>query len=78
MSTTADNAPHKRSHNLLVLLPLVIFAGIAALFFFGLIAGDPSKLPSALIGKPVPPTDLPPLENLVVNGKPVPGLKTTC
>ncbi|HWC91971.1 MAG TPA: DsbE family thiol:disulfide interchange protein, partial [Pseudolabrys sp.] len=37
-------------------------------------AGDPSRLPSALIGKPVPPTELPPVPGLEVNGKAVPGL----
>lgn len=74
MSTADDTAPPKRSRSLLLALPLAIFVAIAALFYFGLIAGDPSKLPSALIGKPVPPTNLPPLEALAVNGKPVPGL----
>jgi len=75
MSAADDSAPPRRSRGLLLALPLIIFTAIAALFYFGLIAGDPSKLPSALIGKPVPPTDLPPLEALAVNGKPVPGLK---
>ncbi len=74
MSTADEHARPKRSRGLLLALPLIIFAAIAALFYFGLIAGDPSKLPSALIGKPVPPTNLPPLEALAVNGKPVPGL----
>ncbi|RDV04228.1 DsbE family thiol:disulfide interchange protein [Undibacter mobilis] len=70
---TTETTPRRRS--LVLALPLIIFAAIAALFYFGLIAGDPSKLPSALIGKQVPPTDLPPLEALAINGKPVPGLK---
>ncbi|MCW5688281.1 MAG: DsbE family thiol:disulfide interchange protein, partial [Pseudolabrys sp.] len=34
------------------------------------------KLPSALIGKPVPETNLPPIKDLAINGKPVPGLTT--
>jgi cytochrome c biogenesis protein CcmG/thiol:disulfide interchange protein DsbE len=71
--TTEKTAPAKK-RNLLVLLPLLVFIGIAALFLFGLGEGDPSKLPSALIGKPIPVTDLPPIENLSQNGKPVPGL----
>jgi cytochrome c biogenesis protein CcmG/thiol:disulfide interchange protein DsbE len=45
---------------------------MAALFAFGL-TGDPSKLPSALIGRPVPQTDFPALEGLVDKGKPVAG-----
>lgn len=76
MSSTADGAPRKGARNFIVLLPLVIFIGIAALFYFGLGAGDPSKLPSALIGKPVPATDLPAIKDLAINGKPVPGLTT--
>lgn len=45
-----------------VLLPFFVFAGIAGLFFLALKAGDPSFLPSALIGKPVPQFDLQPLK----------------
>ena len=43
------------------ILPFVIFAALAGLFFVALNAGDPSNLPSALIGKPVPQFELPPL-----------------
>ena len=57
-------------------LPLLVFAGLAALFAVGLTSGDPSKLPSALIGKPAPEIDLEPLEGLNANGQPVPGLAT--
>jgi cytochrome c biogenesis protein CcmG/thiol:disulfide interchange protein DsbE len=59
---------------MLVLLPLAVFLALAALFFFRLGSGDPSKIPSALIGRPAPATSLPPLEGLSQNGKPVPGL----
>lgn len=54
-------------------LPLVIFAALAALFWFRL-GADPSKLPSALIGKQVPQTALPALSGLNDNGTPIPGL----
>lgn len=60
-----------------VILPLVAFASLALLFFFRLFAGDPTTLPSALIGRPAPPTDLPPVAGLVRDGQPVPGLKPT-
>jgi cytochrome c biogenesis protein CcmG/thiol:disulfide interchange protein DsbE len=73
MTTAGDDTHNKRSRNLLLLLPLAIFVAIAVLFFIGL-GGNPARLPSALIGKPVPATNLPPLEALAVNGKPVPGL----
>ena len=45
-------------------LPLLVFAGLAGLFWYALHTGDPSRLPSALIGKPVPEFTLPPLEGL--------------
>lgn len=51
----------KRQRRLGVVLPFVIFAAIGVLFFIALRTGDPSTLPSALIGKPVPQFDLPPL-----------------
>ena len=57
-----------------MLLPLVVFIALAVLFYVGLHEGDPSLLPSALIGKPMPKTDLPPIEGLTRDGKPVPGL----
>lgn len=53
--------------------PFLIFIALAALFAFALTSGDPSKLPSALIGRPVPQTVFPPLEGLVANGQAVPG-----
>ena len=59
---------------LLMALPLIGFAVVAALFWFKLGAGDPARLPSALIGRPAPATALPALEGLTANGAPVPGL----
>lgn len=44
----------------LFLLPLVVFAVLAAYFIVGL-GKDPRMVPSALIDKPVPEFDLPPL-----------------
>ena len=72
--SAADATPRKPRRNFLVALPLVGFLALAALFYVGLGAGDPSRLPSALIDKPVPPTELPPVPGLEVNGKAVPGL----
>ena len=59
---------------MLVLVPLVAFLALAALFVLRLGAGDPSRIPSALIGRPAPRTDLPPLPGLERDGKAVPGL----
>ena len=55
-------------------LPLLAFAALAAIFWFRLGSGDPSRIPSALIGRPAPQTALPPLAGLVDNGAQVPGL----
>jgi cytochrome c biogenesis protein CcmG/thiol:disulfide interchange protein DsbE len=59
----AAPAPAKRP-SLLVFLPLIVFAAIAALFLLRLFAGDASRLPSALIGKPIPAFSLPGIEGL--------------
>jgi cytochrome c biogenesis protein CcmG/thiol:disulfide interchange protein DsbE len=58
----------------IVLVPLIIFAGITALFLIRLTAGDPSLIPSALIGHPVPQTALPPVAGLKRDGDAVPGI----
>jgi len=76
MSTSRDDTVAKDAgrRRLLVLLPLVAFLALAGLFMYRLGSGDPSRLPSALIGQPAPATDLPPLAGLEHDGKPVPGL----
>jgi len=66
--------PGIRRRRMIVLIPLVAFLALAALFMYRLGAGDPSRLPSALIGRPAPATNLPPLPGLELDGKPVPGL----
>ena len=63
-----------RRNSFLMVLPLIVFLGLAALFWFRLGAGDPSRIPSALIGRPAPQTILPPLDGLTSDGKPVPGI----
>lgn len=60
----------------LVLWPLLIFAALAGVFAFALVSGDPSKLPSALIGKPAPTVELLPLAGLVDGTRAVPGFAT--
>jgi cytochrome c biogenesis protein CcmG/thiol:disulfide interchange protein DsbE len=58
----------------LMALPLLAFGSLAALFWFRLSDGDPSNIPSALIGHPVPLTALPPLQGLLDSGTQIPGL----
>jgi cytochrome c biogenesis protein CcmG/thiol:disulfide interchange protein DsbE len=73
MSTAAQEI-HIGRRRLAVLVPLVVFLGIVAMFLFRLNAGDPSLIPSALIGHPAPQTTLPPITGLDRDGAPVPGL----
>lgn len=74
MSVSAPDTPPAR-RRIAVVLPLVLFLALAALFFFRLGSGDPSRIPSALIGRPVPDTALPPVPGLMMrDGKPVPGI----
>jgi cytochrome c biogenesis protein CcmG/thiol:disulfide interchange protein DsbE len=81
MSTLEEKAAGKVEQDvsalrrrLIVLIPLVAFLALAALFMFRLGSGDPSRIPSALIGHAAPQTNLPPLAGLERDGKPVPGL----
>jgi len=69
---TSDAGPQCRSW--LIVLPLIVFLALAALFWLRLGDGDPSRIPSALIGHPAPQTSLPPLQGLLSNGAQVPGL----
>ena len=69
MSTESETpAPPRR--RLIVLLPLLVFLGLAGLFLLQLLSGrDEAAVPSALIGLPAPQTNLPALE-----GSNLPGL----
>jgi cytochrome c biogenesis protein CcmG/thiol:disulfide interchange protein DsbE len=71
--TVIENPP-VRKRRLLVLLPLFAFLALAVLFYFGLHAGDPSRIPSALIGREAPATDLPAVAGLERDGQPMPGI----
>jgi cytochrome c biogenesis protein CcmG/thiol:disulfide interchange protein DsbE len=75
-SESAPNNAGAWRRRLIVSIPLVAFLALAALFMLRLGAGDPSRIPSALIGHPAPTTDLPPLPGLERDGKPVPGLNS--
>ena len=78
MSAAENNGAEKNAgawqRRLIVLVPLLAFLALAGLFVLRLGAGDPSRIPSALIGHPAPQTDLPPLPGLEREGKAVPGL----
>jgi cytochrome c biogenesis protein CcmG/thiol:disulfide interchange protein DsbE len=75
MSETGTNTPPRRRSRLALYLPLAFFLALAMVFLARLLSGDdPSAIPSALVGKPVPEFALPPLEGLDRDGVPVPGL----
>src|ERR1700722_11000440 len=70
--STTDAPP--RTSRWLMALPLLAFTVLAAIFWFRLGNGDPSRLPSLLIGHPAPQSALPALDGLVNNGTQIPGL----
>lgn len=71
-----EAAPSGRGRiRIVFLLPVLIFLALAGLFFIRLFAGDPSVVPSALIGRAAPAIELPALAGLAGrDGTPVPGL----
>ncbi len=62
---------HKKGRGWALLVPALVFAGLAMLFWRGL-SGNPSEIPSVLIGRPAPDFSLP-----AVDGLGVPGLSST-
>ena len=73
--SSETGAPRPRgTSRLLYLVPVLIFVGLSAVFLNRLLTGDPSRVPSTLIGRQVPSFVLPPLEELRTGGEPVPGL----
>jgi cytochrome c biogenesis protein CcmG/thiol:disulfide interchange protein DsbE len=76
MSATSAETSGNVRRNLLLLAPLAVFLALAGLFLYRLGSGDPSLLPSALIGRPAPQTELPPLLGVERDGKQVPGLNS--
>jgi cytochrome c biogenesis protein CcmG/thiol:disulfide interchange protein DsbE len=76
--TVTDKPAEEKSavmrRRILVLIPLAAFVALAGLFMLRLSAGDPSRIPSVLIGRAAPATNLPALPGLTRAGKEVPGL----
>jgi cytochrome c biogenesis protein CcmG/thiol:disulfide interchange protein DsbE len=71
--TALPDAPARR-RRILTLVPLAVFLALTGLFLVRLFSGDPGRIPSALIGHPVPATDLPPVPGLERDGKAIPGI----
>jgi cytochrome c biogenesis protein CcmG/thiol:disulfide interchange protein DsbE len=72
-----DAARPRPSSRLGLALPFLLFAVLAALFWYALYGGDPSRLPSALIGKPVSEFNLPPIDGLLADSGAVPGFSSS-
>ena len=58
---TVPATGHRRSRSAALVVPVLVFAGIAVFFGIGL-TRDPREIPSPLIGKPVPDFSLPPVQ----------------
>ena len=72
MTEAANHGSNVGQRRIVVLVPLFVFLALAALFLFRLSSGDPSIIPSALIGHPAPQTNLPAIAGLERDGGPVP------
>lgn len=69
MTSAGNGTPPRRRFRLTYLLPLGFFLALALIFLTRLESGDdPSVVPSALVGRPAPAFDLPPLEGAGVPG----------
>lgn len=76
-SGSADRAGReasRRGPSLLVMLPVIAFVALAIVFALSLKTSDPSRLPSALIGKSAPSVDFTALDGLTGKAGAVPGI----
>jgi cytochrome c biogenesis protein CcmG, thiol:disulfide interchange protein DsbE len=75
-SASPDETPGKTKPKVTLALPLFLVAALLVLLFVALRSGDPTRLPSALIGKTVPDFDLPAIPRILNDFGPVPGLSS--
>ena len=61
MTDRSDPKNSARRRSLLTFVPIVVAAAVGAVFYWGMKTGS-DTLPSALIGRPVPDFNLPPIE----------------
>ncbi len=76
VSASPEETPGKAKPKTALLLPLILVAILLAFLFISLRSGEPSRLPSALIGKTVPDFALPAVPNVLGDDGPVPGLSS--
>jgi cytochrome c biogenesis protein CcmG/thiol:disulfide interchange protein DsbE len=72
----ASSQPTSIARRLLISLPLILFSALAIVFLLKLYGSNPSKLPSALVGKTVPEFKLPAIAGLMDDGVQVEGFST--
>lgn len=72
LKQSTSPAPGK-SRILWALVPLLAFSALGIMFAIAIFSGDPSKLPSALVGKPAPQASFGPLNGVSRDGQQVPG-----
>ncbi len=75
-SASPGETPEKAKPKATLILPLIVVAVMLVFLGVALYSGDPSRLPSALIGKPVPEFELKGISNLLGDYGPVPGLSS--
>ena len=69
MTAAEAPKPPRKGVRLVYLLPLGLFVALALIFLSRLESGeDPEAIPSALVGKPAPQFDLPPLVGIAAPG----------
>jgi cytochrome c biogenesis protein CcmG/thiol:disulfide interchange protein DsbE len=74
VTSASDESATIGRRRVAVLVPLAVFLTLMLLFLLRLHSGDPSLIPSALIGHPAPQTSLPPVAGLERDGAAVPGI----
>jgi cytochrome c biogenesis protein CcmG/thiol:disulfide interchange protein DsbE len=72
----SDEVTGKAKPKASLALPLFLVILLLALLFVALRSGDPSQLPSALVGKTVPNFNLPAIPKVLNDYGPVPGLSS--
>jgi cytochrome c biogenesis protein CcmG/thiol:disulfide interchange protein DsbE len=75
-SSSGEQGPSRTRRGLIAVLPVAAFGVLAVVFGIALLEGDPSRVPSALIGKKAPEFELAPVPDLKDGGKEIPGLST--
>ena len=75
-SDSPGEVPIKAKPKATLVLPLVLVSVLLVFLFVALRTGEPSRLPSALIGKPVPEFSLPGIPNVLGDYGPASGLSS--